>query len=101
MTPKEISAHNKAIAAKIVALNKEIASLYGEVVPPVEVGETVNYNFAKSTKAIVKKVTPHVSGESMMFIGYLCPILKEGNEGRAISYRASDYIGFVQDKFNK
>jgi hypothetical protein len=101
MTPKEMSAHNKAIAAQIKTLKEQGAKYYSEVIPPVQVGETVNYNHGKSTQAVIKKVTPYVSGESMMFIGFLCPIKKDGTEGISVAYRSSDYVGFVKEKLNQ
>lgn len=101
MTPQEISAHNKAIAAKLVALQEQEKALYSEAIPPVAVGETVAYNHGKATTAIIQSVKPYLSNTSLMFIGTLAIVRKDGTLGQVVKFRASDYIGFVQDKFKK
>ena len=100
MTPKEMSAHNKEIAAKILALQEQERELYKKVIPPVSEGEYVDYNHGKSTRAVIISVYPFLSNSSIMFQGLLAPVRKDGIIGFSVKYRASDYIRFVQDKFN-
>jgi hypothetical protein len=101
MTPQEMSAHNKAIVAQILALQEQEKELYKKVIPPVIEGEYVDYNHGKSTRAVIISVSPFLSSSSIMFQGLLAPVRKDGTIGFLVKYRASDYIQFVQDKFNK